>query len=798
MGLGRGRGGQKRGRTIGAAVGLGRGRGRGRKNKEMDSDLSLEFTNFRSAEESTIQSEEKAGSGGGGGGGLGRVRVVQKRGRKKKEMDSDLSSESTKSRSGEESTIQSGEKDDASGGGDGDGGGFFACYLLTSLSPRHKGQTYIGFTVNPRRRIRQHNGEISSGAFRTRKKRPWEMVLCIYGFPTNVSALQFEWAWQHPTISLKAKEAAATMESISGLAHNIKLAYKMLNLPAWNSLNLTVNIFSSKYTIHSAGIHLPKHMKSQICSMDDLPCYTDGNVGGFLDDYNYDELNCEEDDLSDKHVREDDDGDGDKSQICSMYELPRYTDENGGGFFDHYNYDELNGEEDDLSDKHVREDADVDKSQICSMDELPCYADENGGGFFDDYNHDELNGEEDDLSDKHVREDADGDKDIPPSKTLSSSICGGKKVWLKNETFFELSDDDDDDDDTTRHENGGGLSDKIETHIGEDDDNDTTRHENGGSLSDKVETHIGEDDDGDTNISPLKTLSSSLCGGEKVWLTEETFIELSGDDDDNDTTRHENGGGLSDKIETQIGEDDDTTHIREDDDGVTNISPLKTLSSTLCGGEKVWLTEETFFELSGDDDDNDTTRHENGGGLSDKIETHIGEDDDNATRHENGDSLSEKTETHIGEDDDGDTNISPLKTLSSSLCGGEKVWLTNETFFELSGDDVDNDTTRHENGSSLSDKIETHIREDDDGDTNISPLKYLSSSLCNGDKVCSEETFFELSDDDDDKNCIIPVDKTHEVDVIDLLSPSPVLRCNKKKRRIMMDVIDLTESPVFV
>jgi predicted GIY-YIG superfamily endonuclease len=70
------------------------------------------------------------------------------------------------------------------------GGGFFCCYLLRSLCPRLKGRTYIGFTVNPRRRIRQHNGEISSGAWRTRRGRPWEMVLCIHGFPTNVAALQ--------------------------------------------------------------------------------------------------------------------------------------------------------------------------------------------------------------------------------------------------------------------------------------------------------------------------------------------------------------------------------------------------------------------------------------------------------------------------------------------------------------------------------------------------------------------------------------------------------------------------------
>ncbi|XP_006294402.2 uncharacterized protein LOC17889860 [Capsella rubella] len=156
-----------------------------------------------------------------------------------------------------------------------EGKGFFACYLLTSLSPRHKGQTYIGFTVNPRRRIRQHNGEITCGAWRTKKKRPWEMVLCIYGFPTNVSALQFEWAWQHPRESLAVREAAAAFKSFPGIAGKIKLVYTMLNLPAWNSLNLTVNYFSSKYA-HYGGLapSLPLHMKVEVCAMEDLPYFT--------------------------------------------------------------------------------------------------------------------------------------------------------------------------------------------------------------------------------------------------------------------------------------------------------------------------------------------------------------------------------------------------------------------------------------------------------------------------------------------------------------------------------------------
>ncbi|KAK1428612.1 hypothetical protein QVD17_17451 [Tagetes erecta] len=158
-----------------------------------------------------------------------------------------------------------------------DKSGFFACYLLTSLCPRYKGHTYIGFTVNPRRRIRQHNGELCSGAFRTKKKRPWEMVLCIYGFPTNVAALQFEWAWQHPVESLAVRNAAVGFKSLGGLANKIKLAYTMLTLPAWNNLNLNVNFFSTKYTKHYAGCPtLPSHMRVHIRSMDELPCYTEG------------------------------------------------------------------------------------------------------------------------------------------------------------------------------------------------------------------------------------------------------------------------------------------------------------------------------------------------------------------------------------------------------------------------------------------------------------------------------------------------------------------------------------------
>ncbi|KEH34436.1 putative GIY-YIG nuclease superfamily, structure-specific endonuclease subunit Slx1 [Medicago truncatula] len=172
-----------------------------------------------------------------------------------------------------------------------EGEGFFACYLLASLNPRFKGHTYIGFTVNPRRRIRQHNGEIGSGAWRTKKKRPWEMVLCIYGFPTNVAALQFEWAWQHPVESLAVRKAAVEFKSLSGIANKIKLAYTMLTLPSWQNMNMTVNFFSTKYMKHCAGCpNLPEHMTVEIGLMDELPCYTE-RIDGLVEN---------EDDITDE------------------------------------------------------------------------------------------------------------------------------------------------------------------------------------------------------------------------------------------------------------------------------------------------------------------------------------------------------------------------------------------------------------------------------------------------------------------------------------------------------------------
>jgi len=69
-------------------------------------------------------------------------------------------------------------------------------YFLSSTD----GSTYIGATIDLKRRLRQHNGEIKGGAKRTTMKiakgETWERLCYVGGFPDWKAALQFEWRWK--------------------------------------------------------------------------------------------------------------------------------------------------------------------------------------------------------------------------------------------------------------------------------------------------------------------------------------------------------------------------------------------------------------------------------------------------------------------------------------------------------------------------------------------------------------------------------------------------------------------------
>jgi predicted GIY-YIG superfamily endonuclease len=79
---------------------------------------------------------------------------------------------------------------------------FYACYLLRSKKGgEFSRRTYIGSTPEPPRRIRQHNGEIVQGAFKTRFWRPWEMECIVWGFPSKLAALQVRQFPRPPILS---------------------------------------------------------------------------------------------------------------------------------------------------------------------------------------------------------------------------------------------------------------------------------------------------------------------------------------------------------------------------------------------------------------------------------------------------------------------------------------------------------------------------------------------------------------------------------------------------------------------
>jgi structure-specific endonuclease subunit SLX1 len=69
------------------------------------------------------------------------------------------------------------------------------CYMLASTDGR---KTYVGATIDPNRRLRQHNGEICGGA-RATKGRCWKRRFLVGGFEDERAALRFEWRWKYLT-----------------------------------------------------------------------------------------------------------------------------------------------------------------------------------------------------------------------------------------------------------------------------------------------------------------------------------------------------------------------------------------------------------------------------------------------------------------------------------------------------------------------------------------------------------------------------------------------------------------------
>mmetsp|Transcript_3978 Transcript_3978/g.5872 ORF Transcript_3978/g.5872 Transcript_3978/m.5872 type:complete len:307 (+) Transcript_3978:235-1155(+) len=149
------------------------------------------------------------------------------------------------------------------------------CYLLRSDSKVYKGATYIGFTTDPRRRIRQHNGDLVNGAWQTKRKRPWSMMVYVHGFPNKRVGLQFEWAWQNPRRSRFLKRIYAGKRPPYGVKGKLQILHEMLNVLPWKKYPLHVNFITQEAVdiANKKCRKLPSHIDSILGPLDALHIY---------------------------------------------------------------------------------------------------------------------------------------------------------------------------------------------------------------------------------------------------------------------------------------------------------------------------------------------------------------------------------------------------------------------------------------------------------------------------------------------------------------------------------------------
>ena len=122
------------------------------------------------------------------------------------------------------------------------------CYLLASDDGE---RTYIGATVDPDRRLQQHNGQKAGGAKATHG-RQWRRVALISHFPDSTAALQFEWAWK-----FRARRRG------QGLANRIKGLLDVLNSPSATSKAVPFSEWPAPPSIAGSIVGIPEWTEIQ-------------------------------------------------------------------------------------------------------------------------------------------------------------------------------------------------------------------------------------------------------------------------------------------------------------------------------------------------------------------------------------------------------------------------------------------------------------------------------------------------------------------------------------------------------
>ena len=128
----------------------------------------------------------------------------------------------------------------------------YYCYILKQVGIFNS-LTYVGYTVNYSRRIRQHNCIIKGGALYTKNKGPWEF-LAILSSPswTAVRAMQVEWLIKFP---MRKRKVLKSFRGAKGKMLSLVEIFKRIP----NEENVKIFIHSDFYEMVSL-LELPSNV----------------------------------------------------------------------------------------------------------------------------------------------------------------------------------------------------------------------------------------------------------------------------------------------------------------------------------------------------------------------------------------------------------------------------------------------------------------------------------------------------------------------------------------------------------